>query len=224
MGEGNAKDPGAAGAQQSLPDRTVSGAPAAKNTPPPQKEGKQKSKKAPEPDAPLPDFIIERNNLFEELWQKHKQELAEKERFDIQVTLEVGDAPSTVTGKAWQSTPGSFLKDIPKEISSAVVIAKIDGKELWDLDRPLERDCRISYLPFDSPQGREVFWHSSAHVLGEACECHYGCLLSHGPPTAQGFFYDMAIPEGCVSHSGRTSISCADLFKTRRHSCRLACP
>lgn len=43
--------------------------------------------------------------------------------------------------------------------------------------------------------GKEVFWHSSAHVLGEACERHYGCLLEHGPPTSDGFFYDMCLPE-----------------------------
>jgi threonyl-tRNA synthetase len=39
-----------------------------------------------------------------------------------------------------------------------------------------------------------VFWHSSAHILGEACERCYGCLLEHGPPTDDGFFYDMRMP------------------------------
>lgn len=39
--------------------------------------------------------------------------------------------------------------------------------------------------------GQAVFWHSSAHILGEACERHFGCLLEHGPPTDDGFFYDM---------------------------------
>lgn len=224
MGDDSVKDSGSAGVQQDLPDRTVSEAPAAaKKAPLPPKGGKQKSKKAPEPDAPLPDFIIERNNLFEELWQKHKEEHAQKPRPDIAVTLDVGDAPSTVPAKAWQSTPGSFLKDLPKEISSTAVVAKVDGKELWDLDRPLERDCTVSYLPFDSAQGREVFWHSSAHVLGEACECQYGCMLSHGPPTAQGFFYDMAIPDGYVGpQGGRVGFPCADPLKRRCDAGRLA--
>ncbi|GBF66748.1 threonine--tRNA ligase [Trichophyton mentagrophytes] len=164
----------------------------------PQKADKPKGKPAAA-EKPLPDFIVERNELFDQLYKQKVEELKNKPRFDITVTLEVGDgAPSTVIAQAWHSTPGSFLKDIPKELSSSVVIAKLDGKELWDLDRPLERDCRIRYLPFDSVEGREVFWHSSAHALGEACECQYGCLLSHGPPTAQGFFYDMAIPEGGV--------------------------
>lgn len=145
----------------------------------------------------LPEIFIERNKLFEELWQEHLKELAEKPRTDITITLDIGDGkPSTIVGKAWESTPGAFLKDIPKEISANIVIAKIDDKELWDLNRPLEKDCKVSYLPFDHPEGRDVFWHSSAHCLGEACELEFGCLLSHGPPTPQGFFYDMAIPNG----------------------------
>lgn len=41
-------------------------------------------------------------------------------------------------------------------------------------------------------EGKRVFWHSSAHVLGEAAERHYGCHLCIGPPTKDGFFYEMA--------------------------------
>lgn len=37
----------------------------------------------------------------------------------------------------------------------------------------------------------QVFWHSSAHVLGAAAEQLYGALLCHGPSTESGFFYDM---------------------------------
>ena len=153
----------------------------------------------------LPDFIIRRNQLFDELKKNYDAELLQKSRPEIEVFLDLGrdrnGAPipaMPVTAKAWESTPGSFLKHVPKELSTDVVIAKIDGKELWDLDRPLEYSCRVSYLPFSSAEGRNVFWHSSAHVLGEAAECQYNCLLSHGPPVEQGFFYDMAIADGSV--------------------------
>lgn len=147
----------------------------------------------------LPDFIVERNNLFEELWQKHLEEVKNMPRSDISVTLDLGNgSPSPVAAKAWETTPALLLKDVPKDLSANAVVAKVDGKEYWDLSRPLERDCTLSYVLFDTPEGREVFWHSSAHCLGEACECEYGCLLSHGPPTPQGFFYDMAMPGGYV--------------------------
>lgn len=178
--------------QKHLPIRPTESAQA----PPSKMEKAQSQNAAPNESHSLPDFIIERNQLFEELWQEHLKELQRKPREDINVTIDIGDGnPSTIIAKTWESTPGSFLKEIPKEISTNVVIAKVDGK-LWDLNRPLEKDCKVTYLPFDSSEGREVFWHSSAHCLGEACEHEFQCLLSHGPPTPQGFFYDMAISEG----------------------------
>ncbi|KAL3446626.1 hypothetical protein BJX65DRAFT_112183 [Aspergillus insuetus] len=147
----------------------------------------------------LPDFIIERNKLFEDLWQEHLEEVKNKPHPEINVTLKLGDGnASTIPAKAWETTPAQLLKHIPKELSADIVIAKVEGEGLWDLGRPLEGDCTVSYVPFSDPEGREVFWHSSAHCLGEACECEYGCLLSHGPPTPQGFFYDMAMPDNRV--------------------------
>lgn len=151
----------------------------------------------------LPDFITQRNQLFDELKKAHDAEILEREHPVINVVLDLGldkngvQRPAMpVAAKKWESTPGSFLKHLDKDITTDVVVAKVDGKQLWDLDRPLEYDCRVSYIPFVSAEGRNVFWHSSAHVLGEAAECQFHCLLSHGPPVEQGFFYDMAIPEG----------------------------
>ena len=151
----------------------------------------------------LPDYISRRNELFEKLKRQRHTEILDKEKPEINVVLDLGrdtqGKPRTtipVAAKAWESTPASFLRYVNKDVSSDVVIAKIDGKELWDLDRPLEYECCVSYISFSSEEGRNVFWHSSAHVLGEACECHFNCLLSHGPPVEQGFFYDMAIADG----------------------------
>lgn len=150
-----------------------------------------------------PDIIRKRNELFDSLKRKQHAEILAKEKPEINVVLDLGvDSNGNlrpempVAAKAWESTPGSFLRHVDKDISSDVVIAKVDGKQLWDLDRPLEYACRVSYVPFSSPEGRNVFWHSSAHVLGEAAECQFNCLLSHGPPVEQGFFYDMAIADG----------------------------
>lgn len=145
----------------------------------------------------LPEFILQRNTLFDELKQKQDAEISSRAHPEINVVIDLGRGnEKAVIAKAWESTPVSFLKDLKGEVEPDIVIAKIDGKELWDLDRPLERNCRLSYLPFGSAEGRHVFWHSSAHVLGEAAECHYPkCLLSHGPPVEQGFFYDMALEE-----------------------------
>ncbi len=154
----------------------------------------------------LPDFILRRNALFDKLKSQHHAEVLKKEKHEIDVVLDLGldkngkPRPTMpVAAKAWESTPGSFLRNVDKDVSSDVVIAKVNGEELWDLDRPLEYACRVSYVPFSSAEGRNVFWHSSAHVLGEAAECQFNCLLSHGPPVEQGFFYDMAIDGGYLS-------------------------
>ena len=60
---------------------------------------------------------------------------------------------------------------------------------LWDMGRPLEGDCTIELLKWDAPAAQEVFWHSSSHILGEAMERVYGCLLCKGPPMEDGGFY-----------------------------------
>lgn len=70
------------------------------------------------------------------------------------------------------------------------------------MDRPLEFSCALKLLDFDSEdndyEARQVFWHSSAHVMGEACERRYeGCCLGFGPPMAEGgFYYDMSLADG----------------------------
>ena len=60
----------------------------------------------------------------------------------------------------------------------------------WDATRPFEGDCEVKLFAFSDEEGKEVFWHSSAHVLGETMENEFGVHLTHGPPTSDGFFYD----------------------------------
>jgi threonyl-tRNA synthetase len=75
------------------------------------------------------------------------------------------------------------------------VIARLDKgtpeETLWDLERPLEKSCKLELLPFDDPEGKKVFWHSSAHILGEASERRFGCDLCIGPPIEDGFYYEV---------------------------------
>lgn len=70
---------------------------------------------------------------------------------------------------------------------------KAEQGELWELYdsfRPFEGDCELKLLTFEDPEGKMVFWHSSAHILGESMEREFGVHLCHGPPTEAGFFYD----------------------------------
>ena len=51
------------------------------------------------------------------------------------------------------------------------------------------------YYIYNIFTAQQVFWHSSAHVLGEAMERVYGGMLCYGPPIENGFYYDMFIED-----------------------------
>ncbi|NWQ81394.1 SYTC protein, partial [Columbina picui] len=51
-------------------------------------------------------------------------------------------------------------------------------KMVWDLDRPLEEDCTLELLKFEDEEAQAVYWHSSAHIMGEAMERIYGGCVS----------------------------------------------
>lgn len=99
----------------------------------------------------------------------------------------------------------AVAKAISQGLADRTVIAKVDGA-VWDLERPLEASCTLELLDFEHPEGKRVFWHSSAHVLGEAAERHYGCHLCIGPPTDEGFFYEMAIEDRPVTTADYPSL------------------
>lgn len=49
----------------------------------------------------------------------------------------------------------------------------------------------------------QAFWHSSAHVLGQALELEFGADLTIGPALEEGFYYDCFMGDK-VGHSPAT--------------------
>lgn len=78
---------------------------------------------------------------------------------------------------------------------------------LWDMKRPLVGNVsKLEFLKFENdPDAKTTFWHSSAHMLGEALEHSFGSRLTIGPPLSGGFYYD--------SFMGTNSLS-EDDYKT----------
>ncbi|KAJ3256080.1 threonyl-tRNA synthetase [Boothiomyces macroporosus] len=140
-------------------------------------------KKKEESSYPLEHRI----EMFEKLLKEYNEEVEQKPREPITISLLDG---RKIDATAWETTPLNIAESISKSLAKRVVIAKVDGT-LFDLVRPFEKSCTLELLDFESDDGKKVFWHSSAHVLGEACELHYGCHLCLGPPIDDGFFYEM---------------------------------
>nr|XP_048283778.1 threonine--tRNA ligase, mitochondrial isoform X2 [Myodes glareolus] len=136
-----------------------------------------------------PHWLAERFALFEELWAAQGKRLAsmtQKKPRAIKISLPEGQKVDAV---AWNTTPYQLAQQISSTLADAAVAAEVDGK-LYDLERPLETDCHLRFLTFDSPEGKAVFWHSSAHVLGAAAEQQLGAVLCRGPSTESGFYHD----------------------------------
>ncbi|KAI9676919.1 MAG: threonyl-tRNA synthetase [Caeruleum heppii] len=143
---------------------------------------------------PKPAYIAHRLAVFGRLKAQYDDNVKAKPRNKIDVTLPDGRVE---IGTAWETTPTQIAKQISESLAKKTVIAKFNGV-LWDLDRPLEESGKLELLDFEHPEGRTVFWHSSAHILGEAAEWRFGCHLCNGPPIDDGFYYDMALPESGV--------------------------
>ncbi|HPN39595.1 MAG TPA: threonine--tRNA ligase [Melioribacteraceae bacterium] len=87
--------------------------------------------------------------------------------------------------------------DISKSISSRLadeaLVAKVNGKVV-DLNSPINSDCDLQILTFDSPEGKETYWHSSSHLMAHAITQLYPeAKFGVGPAIETGFYYDIDI-------------------------------
>ncbi|KAI8370253.1 hypothetical protein BD560DRAFT_396872 [Blakeslea trispora] len=153
--------------------------------------------------TPPPEYLQHRIEMFDKLKAAADAEIAKQPREPITVTLPDG---STKEGTSWETSPMTIAAGIAKSLAERTVIAKVDG-ELWDMTRPLEKSCKLELLDFENDEGKMVFWHSSAHMLGEACERHYGCNLCIGPPLKEGgFYYEMGLSDRAVSQTDYSNL------------------
>ncbi len=88
------------------------------------------------------------------------------------------------------ATPLQVAESIGPRLAKAALAAKVND-QLRDLGSPIEQDSPVQILTADSPEGLEVFRHSSAHLLAAAVkELFPEARPGVGPPTPTGFFYD----------------------------------
>jgi threonyl-tRNA synthetase len=74
-----------------------------------------------------------------------------------------------------------------------VVVARVNG-ELRDLAWVLSDGDVVEPVTADSPEGRAVIRHSTAHVLAQAVQQAFpDAKLGIGPPVENGFYYDFQV-------------------------------
>jgi len=113
--------------------------------------------------------------------------MAERTPVD-QITLRLPDGPARAFPR------GVALAEVARETGARdALAARVDG-EVRDLAYRLDRDAAVEWLMFADPQGREVYWHSTSHLLAQAVrELFPDAKLAIGPPIDDGFYYDFDI-------------------------------
>ncbi len=88
---------------------------------------------------------------------------------------------------------------ISEGLARNVLAAQIN-KEIWDINRPLFEDVNLRLLTWNDAEGKDVFWHTSAHLMASAIEILYpGVKFGIGPSIETGFYYDIDFMDYSIS-------------------------
>src|SRR4030095_7053062 len=115
-------------------------------------------------------------------------------------------------GAVRQYEKGATALDIAKSISEGlarkVLAAGVNG-QVWDASRPINNDADLKLFTWDDKEGKNTFWHSSAHLMAEAVESVFpGVKFWVGPPTENppGFYYDMDLGDRKMTEEDLASL------------------
>ncbi len=87
-----------------------------------------------------------------------------------------------------------IIGEISKGLQREAVGALLNGKTLGMQDVPGE-DGEFKILKFEDKEGKQIFWHTSAHLMALAIERLFpGVKFAIGPSIDQGFYYDFDTP------------------------------
>ena len=149
-------------------------------------------------DTPLPAYIAHRVQVWDRIAARKDTTSSTPSTPPRAITITLPDGKQ-LPGTAGVTTPYDVAKQLTTN-TERFVLAKVNDVQ-WDLHRPLEADAALVLCDFDSHEGSHTFWHSSAHLLGQAVEKEYHDVrLCVGPPLDDGgFYYDVEMGEQKVS-------------------------
>lgn len=107
----------------------------------------------------------------------------------MNITLKDG----TVKNYSEPMTLGAIATDISEGLGRVAIAGKVNG-ELVDLNTLVNSDANVEIVTFRDDEGKEVYWHTSAHILAQAVKNIYPtCKLAIGPAVKNGFYYDIDV-------------------------------
>ena len=110
----------------------------------------------------------------------------------IKITLPDNSVKEFNSGVTGMEIAEAISSRLAKEVLSVTV-----NGEVRDLVRPITTDSSIRLNTWDDKEGRDTFWHSSAHLMAEAIESLFpGTKFGIGPSLENGFYYDIDLPDG----------------------------
>jgi len=120
----------------------------------------------------------------------------------IKITLPDGSVKEVEKG----STPFDIARDISEGLARNVISAKFSDTVV-ESSTPLTEDGSLVLYTWNDKEGKNAFWHSSAHILAQALEELYpNVKLWVGPAIENGFYYDVDLGEDTLSEKDFKSI------------------
>jgi len=102
-----------------------------------------------------------------------------------------------IDGSGIMLKEGATLYDAAVKISLTLgkeALAGVVNGEKKDLNHLLENNDKIKIITFDSPEGKEIFRHSTSHIMAQAVkELFPEAKFAIGPAIKDGFYYDFEI-------------------------------
>ena len=106
-------------------------------------------------------------------------------------TINITLPDASIRTVSTRTTAMDVALSISEGLARNVLAADVDG-EIWDATRPITKDAHLKLLTFKDDDGKDTFWHSSAHLLAEAVQEFYpDAKFAIGPPVENGFYYDI---------------------------------
>jgi len=85
--------------------------------------------------------------------------------------------------------------DVAKSISDGLarnVVGAVYNRKSIGLQNTLNEDGSIKFLKFEDKEGKDIFWHTSSHIMAHAIKRLWpDAKLAIGPAIENGFYYDI---------------------------------